>query len=112
MPRVSALFFLWLRLKARNDPESVITMLDVAIDGLNLAYMASSATPAGPVFGSVGVILVIIRVRFLFSVGELSPHVYLGLHGQPARLRRGWIVLRRNLQRTQTGNRWEERGRP
>lgn len=97
------MILLCLQSKAR-DAGPVITMLDVAIDALNLASMASSATPAGPVLGSVGIILVMIRVRLLFRGDELSPHVYLGLHGQRARLRRGWIVLRRDMQRTQPGN--------
>ena len=40
-------------------------MLNVAIETLNLAKEISSVTPAKAVFGSVSVLLTMIRVRFL-----------------------------------------------
>ena len=45
--------------------DSVLSSLNVAIDGLNLAKELSSATPAKAVFGSVSVLLTMIRVSFL-----------------------------------------------
>ena len=45
--------------------DSVLSSLNVAIDGLNLAKELSSITPAKAVFGSVGVLLTMIRVSFL-----------------------------------------------
>ena len=52
--------------------DGVLSSLNVAIEALNLAKEISSVTPAKAVFGSVGVLLVIVRV------GSLSLHV-----GQP-----------------------------
>ena len=48
-----------------NEREGVISGLNAAIETLNLAKEISSITPAKAVFGSVSVILVIIRVSFL-----------------------------------------------
>ena len=45
--------------------EDTISALNVAIETLNLAKEASSITPAKAVFGSVSVILVMIRVSSL-----------------------------------------------
>ena len=45
-------------------------MLNAAIEALNLAKEISSVTPAKAVFGSVSVLLVMIRVRFLGSCGS------------------------------------------
>ena len=45
--------------------DNVLPSLNVAIETLNLAKEVSSITPAKAVFGSVGVILTMIRVGFL-----------------------------------------------
>jgi hypothetical protein len=45
--------------------EGTISALNAAIEALNLAKELSSITPAKAVFGSVSVILAMIRVSFL-----------------------------------------------
>jgi len=45
--------------------ENALSALNVAIDGLNLAKELSSITPATAVFGSVSILLTMIRVSFL-----------------------------------------------
>jgi len=45
--------------------ENALSSLNVAIDGLNLAKELSSITPATAVFGSVSILLTMIRVSFL-----------------------------------------------
>ena len=63
--------------------ENTISLLDAAIEALNLAKEVSSATPAKAVFGSVGILLTTIKVRFvLFSGGLLQTHMRTGLDGQ------------------------------
>jgi len=51
--------------------DSVLSSLNVAIDGLNLVKELSSVTPAKAVFGSVGVLLTMIKVRFLLCCDEM-----------------------------------------
>ena len=41
----------------------VIPALNMAIDGLNIAKGATSTTPVNPVFGSVAILLTMIRVN-------------------------------------------------
>ena len=48
-----------------SEREGVITALNAAIETLNLAKEISSITPAKAVFGSVSIILAMIRVSFL-----------------------------------------------
>ena len=48
--------------KRRDD---ALSLLNVAIEAMNLAKEISSVTPAKAVFGSVSVLLTMIRVRFL-----------------------------------------------
>ena len=50
--------------KQPNGRNGALSLLNVAIDGLNLAKEISSATPAKAVFGSVSVLLAMIKVRF------------------------------------------------
>ena len=50
-----------------NEQEGVISALNAAIETLNLAKEISSITPAKAVFGSVSVILAVIRVSFLLA---------------------------------------------
>ena len=62
--------------------DGILSPLNVAIDGLNLAKELSSATPAKAVFGSVAVLLTMIKVRFLpFSDEIFQAHTRLGYHG-------------------------------
>ena len=58
--------------KHRDD---VLSTLNVAIEAMNLAKEISCVTPAKAVFGSVGVLLTMIRVRFpLFSDDMFQVH--------------------------------------
>lgn len=50
--------------QSQKRRDNVISSLDMAIDALNLAGNISSITPAKAVFGSVIVILTMIRVCF------------------------------------------------
>ena len=45
--------------------ENALSLLNVAIEAMDLAKEVSSATPAKAVFGSVSVLLTMIKVRFL-----------------------------------------------
>lgn len=73
------------RPKGRDD---AISMLNEAIEVLNLAKEISSVTPAQAVFGSFSVLVTVIRVRsFPFYDDELLIHVYPGLGCQRPGLR-------------------------
>ena len=50
------------REKRRDD---ALSLLNAAVEAMNLAKEISSATPAKAVFGSVSVLLTMIMVRFL-----------------------------------------------
>ena len=50
--------------RRQERQENTLSVLNVTIEGLNLAKEASSGTPAKAVFGSVSIILSMIRVRF------------------------------------------------
>ena len=50
------------REKRRDD---ALSLLNAAIEAMNLAKEISSATPAKAIFGSVSVLLTMIMVRFL-----------------------------------------------
>ena len=58
--------------KRQKRQENAISLLNVAIEALNLAKEVSSATPAKAVFGSVSVLLTMIKVRFLPFFGDAS----------------------------------------
>ena len=49
-----------------------LSLLNVAIEAMNLTKEASSMTPAKAVFGTVSVLLTMIRVRFLPFSDTLS----------------------------------------
>ena len=52
----------------RKGQDDVLSLLNMAIEAVNLAKEVSSATPAKAVFGSVSSLLTMIRVCFtLFS---------------------------------------------
>jgi hypothetical protein len=71
--------------------------LNSAIEAMNLAKEALSMTPAKAVFGSVSILLTMIRVRFLLvRVGQPAASLmYTGLHDQQSGLRRPRASLRR-----------------
>jgi len=75
--------------------DGVLSSLDVAIDGLNLAKEISSITPAKVVFGSVAILLTMIRVCFLLLYdGMLQAHTQPGFDGERRGLRRARVILR------------------
>ena len=83
--------------KRQKRREKVISLLDVAIEAMNLAKEVSSLTPAKAIFGSVSVLLAMIKVHILFCGDGLRVHVYPGLYGQQNRLRRTRASLRRSM---------------
>jgi hypothetical protein len=63
------------RLKRRDG---ALSSLDAAIEAMNLAKEVSSMTPAKAVFGSVSILLTMIRVFFLlFSDELLQVHMHV-----------------------------------
>ena len=54
----------------------VLSSLNMAIEGLNLAKEVASVTPAKAVFGSVAVLLAMIRVSFPLFCGEMFQQVH------------------------------------
>ena len=52
------------RPQRQKDRGRVVPTLDVAIASLNIAKEATSTTPVNPVFGSVAILLTMIRVSF------------------------------------------------
>jgi len=50
-----------------KEREGVISALNVAIEGMNLAKEISTIAPARAVFGSVNVVLTMIKVGFLLQ---------------------------------------------
>ena len=57
--------------KREKRQENALSLLDVAIEVLNLAKDVSSIPPAQAVFGSVSILLSMIRVRFLLLFDDL-----------------------------------------
>ena len=53
--------------KRQKRRENALSLLDAAIEAMNLAKEISGGTPAKAVFGSVSVLLTMIMVRFLLS---------------------------------------------
>ena len=65
--------------KARDG---LLSSLNAAIDALNLAKEISSATPAKAVFGSVSILLTMIKVcGLLFRDNEFLNRIRSGFHG-------------------------------
>ena len=50
--------------------DGILSALNMAIDGLNFAKEIADATPAKAAFGSVAILLTMIRVSFLPFCGE------------------------------------------
>jgi len=68
--------------------DGTLSALNVAIDAMNLAKEAMSMTPAKGVFGSVSILLTMIKVRFPpLSDDLLEVHMWTGFHDQRNRLR-------------------------
>jgi len=75
--------------------DGTLSLLNTAIEALNLAKEVSAVTPAKAIFGSASVILVMIRVGFLLVyVERLQSEMDLGLDDQRGGLCRTWIGLR------------------
>jgi len=53
-----------------NHRDGALSSLNAAVEALNLAKEVSSVTPAKAVFGTVGVILKMIKVSFLLACAE------------------------------------------
>ena len=56
----------------QNRQDITLSLLNAAIDAMNLAKEAVSGTPAKAIFGSVGILLTMIRVSFLPLYDGLS----------------------------------------
>jgi len=75
-----------------------LSSLNVAIEVLNLAKEVSDITPAKAAFGSVSVLLTMVRVRSpRFCDDEFEVHVHPGLNDQRTGIRRARVILRRYL---------------
>ena len=79
--------------KRPKEREGAISALNAAIEALNLAKDISSIAPAKAVFGSVSVVLAMIRVGSFLFVDRLQPEVCPGRDDEPDGLRRTWAVL-------------------
>ena len=79
--------------------DGALSALNTAIEAMNLAKEVSSVTPAKAVFGSVSILLTMIRVRCLLSLRQCpySEYVQLGLRGQQGRLCRARVDLRQRM---------------
>ena len=99
--------------KRSKGRDGALSVLGIAIEGLNLAKEISSITPAKAVFGSASVILAMIKVRcfLLFYGNKLQLHVCPGLYGQRAGLHRSRVVLRRSVRCPRPGIEREAAGR-
>ena len=87
-----------------KERDGVLSTLNVAIETLNLAKEICSITPAKAAFGSVSVLLIMIRVCcFLFFNYRLPVHISPGVDSQCTRLRRPRVILRRCLQSSRPG---------
>jgi hypothetical protein len=93
--------------------DGTLAALNAAIDVLNLAKDASGIAPAQAAFGSVNLLLAMIRVRPLLFYGDgLSIHIYQGFDGQRTGFRRAWAELCRDLWSARSRYEREEVGRP
>ena len=92
-----------------NRREVALSSLNAAIVAVNLAKELSSVTPAKAVFGTVGVILTMIKVSFLLvCVERLQNEMHLGHDDQSGGLRRAWAGMCWCLYRPQPGTGGEE----
>ena len=83
------------KLQRPKGQDRALSTLNVAIDTLNLAKEVASITPAKAAFGSVAILLAMVRVGpFLFCSGLLQVHTSPGHDGQRSGLCRSLSVLR------------------
>ena len=61
--------------------EGTISLLNAAIEAVNLAKEASSITPAKIAFASAGVLLTMIKVCFLLCDEMFQAHTQSGIDG-------------------------------
>jgi len=95
LPQVSTMEVRPQRPKGRDG---ALSSLNIAIEAMNLAKEVSSITPAKAVFGSVSILLTMVRVRFPVSYDQMSHvHVRPGFYGQQTRLCRARPSLRRRV---------------
>lgn len=81
--------------KQSKEREGTVSALNAAIEVLSLAKEASSIAPANAVFGSVSIVLAMIRVGSpLFLANGVRTEALLGRDGQPGGLHRTWAGLR------------------
>ena len=74
--------------------DGVLSALNMAIDGLNFAKELADITPAKAAFGSVAILLTMIRVSFLpFCDEAFRVHTSPGHNGQRSGLCRSRAVL-------------------
>ena len=86
--------------KQPKERDGVLSSLSVTVEVLNLAKEVPGIAPAKAAFGSVSVLLTMIRARFfLFCDDEPRVHVHPGLDDQRTGLRRARVGLRRCLSR-------------
>jgi len=63
--------------------DGTLSSLNAAIEAMNLAKEVSGIAPAKAVFGSVSILLTMVRVRFLAPTDPMyHVHVWPGLAGQ------------------------------
>ena len=63
--------------KSQRRRDAALSLLNTAIEAMNLAKEVSSATPAKAVFGSVSLILTMIKVSlFLVRLDQPQANVY------------------------------------
>ena len=94
-----------------KERENVVSLLNAAIDGINLAESLSSVTSAKAIFGT-NILLTMIKVRFFPCEEMFQAHTQLGLDDRRTRLRRAQVILCQHLQSLRLGNKWEEAERP
>jgi len=69
--------------------------LDAAIEAMNLAKEVSKMTLVSAVYGTVGALLTMVRVRLLFCDSEFRLHVHPGFRSQQELCRARTSVCRR-----------------
>jgi len=81
-----------------KDREGAISALNAAVEVLNIIKEVASVTPAKAAFGSVSVLLTMIRVCLALLCSDgLQVHKSPGLDGQRTGVRRDRVALRRYL---------------
>jgi hypothetical protein len=82
----------------QKGSDRILPTLDVFIQVLSIAKDTCGIPPAQVAFGSAGVLLTMIRARFLLLIEyELVAYLYSGHDGQRSGLRRPWSSLRRRM---------------